>query len=204
MEIRPPNANDTPEIIAENYTHNEAVSRINNDAGRFGAIVPANSRRPRQPSRSFFAIFYERPMQRRYYQNATSLVRRISQSRLFLNSSRAQRNEQHRMREANNCAENVMAQTSTAEYNAERAGNGELDQEENVDNEIEELNEVELSQQPLNMSASIRSLNVGDLNGSPRRYQHNSIRIVASAIDLSTSAERSETPPPPYTLAVNY
>lgn len=165
--------------------------------------MPANSRRPRQPSRSFFAIFYERPTQRRYYQNATNLVRRISQSRLFLNSSRAQRNEQHRMREANNRSENLMAQTTSAEYNTERARNGELNQEENVDIEIEELNEVELSQQPLSMSASIRSLNVGDINRSSSRYEPNSIRIVASAIDLSTSAERSETPPPPYTVAVN-
>lgn len=203
MEIRPPNANDTPEIIADNYTHNEAVSRINNDDGGFGAIVPANSRRPRQPSRSFFAIFYERPIQRRYYQNATNLVRRISQSRLFLNSSRAQRSEQHRMREANNRAENLMVQTPTAEYNTERTTDAQLDQEEHVDNEIEELNEVELSQQPLNMSASIRSLNVGNTNRSPGRHQPSSIRIVASAIDLTTSADRSETPPPPYTVAVN-
>lgn len=96
-----------------------------------------------------------------------------------------------------------MAQTTSAEYNTERARNGELDQEENVDIEIEELNEVELSQQPLSMSASIRSLNVGDINRSSSRYEPNSIRIVASAIDLSTSAERSETPPPPYTVAVN-
>lgn len=60
-------------------------------------------RRDRRPARcesqqvarrstSFFGSLFDRPMRRRYVrsinQNATNLVRRLSQSRLFLNSSR--------------------------------------------------------------------------------------------------------------------
>lgn len=54
--------------------------------------VPAPSRN----HNSIFTLLFERPARRRAYRqlnrNATNLVRRLSQSRLFLNSSRAQRN----------------------------------------------------------------------------------------------------------------
>lgn len=47
----------------------------------------------RNQSMSFFGSLFDRPIRRRYVrslnQNATNLVRRLSQSRLFLNSSRS-------------------------------------------------------------------------------------------------------------------
>lgn len=49
----------------------------------------------RRPQDTFFSLLFDRPVRRRYYrqlnQNATNLVRRLSQSRLFLNSSRSAR-----------------------------------------------------------------------------------------------------------------
>lgn len=205
----------TPEIIADNYAHNGAVSRISNRDADYGALVPANNRRSRPPSRSFLAIFSERPLHRRYYQEATNLVRRISQSRLFLNSSRAQRNEHNRTREPVNRIEDRVHRTPSNEYNTSEIRSRARHETEHAhvevrheDDDVEdigvdEVDETELLQHPLNQSISVRSLNVCGVSRTNNGHQRNSIRVVASAVDLTSSVERSETPPPPYTYAVN-
>lgn len=67
----------------------------------------------RRPQDTFFSLLFDRPVRRRYYQqfnqNATNLVRRLSQSRLFVNSSR-------NARAANRRSDSENAATPT-EYN---------------------------------------------------------------------------------------
>lgn len=78
-----PNTPPTPELQSQPMIDREI------DEYRY-----PSAQRPSQ--NSFFSLLFERPARRRVYrqlnQNATNLVRRLSQSRLFLNSSRAQRN----------------------------------------------------------------------------------------------------------------
>lgn len=220
-EINVSAGDSTPEDVAESYAYNGAVSRIANR--EYGAIVPAHSRRPRQSTRSFFAIFSERPMQRRYYQNATNLVRRISQSRLFLNSSRANRNELSRAREVaiNQIDDCSTSRTPTTQHMRNVEGNQSRNDEHQslergrVDGMMEggdalehghddELNEASAAEQPLHMSISVRSLNVCSMMDRPGgQYRRNGARAFASAVDLTRSNERGETPPPPYTDAVD-
>lgn len=125
-------------------------------------------------STSFFAIFYERPVRRRYYRqinrSATNLVRRLSQSRLFLNTSRAQ-NGTHR-----SASHTVRHRQETEQINRENP------EPENVVHRI---------------SDSVHSLNISN---NEIENRPNAIRICSSESDVFGTTERSESPPPPYNV----
>lgn len=67
---------------------------ISTNLARGQEVVRYRGTDQRREQSSFFSLLFERPARRRYYhqlnRNATNLVRRLSQSRLFLNSSRSQ------------------------------------------------------------------------------------------------------------------
>lgn len=110
------------------------------------------------------------------------------------------------MRQSSDQNESQMPRSPSDEYiTGENRTRNETEREEvEIEGiEVDELDEAELSHQPLNQSISVRSLNVCGVNQINNGQQRNSIRIFASAVDLSSSVERSETPPPPYTYAVN-
>lgn len=100
------NAHSPPSPQTPDTTNNNN----NHDVVLYRERANAPSRRNQD---SFFSLLFERPARRRAYrrfnQNASNLVRRLSQSRLFLNSSRAQRNQQ---RESDATAAATPADTS--------------------------------------------------------------------------------------------
>lgn len=197
-EIRSSNDESTllNDISQENHGHNENVIRMQQQQQQQHQIRENNNssvrRYHQRPSTSFFAIFYERPARRRYYQNATNLVRRLSQSRLFLNSSRAQRN--------NNSQGNRATVTQTQSNSDENHRSFEsIQQQQQQENE----DENQLVEQTRNICISVHSLNVSDNDRFGAENRRNGNRTYASDLNLSTQIERSETPPPPYMIVVN-
>lgn len=203
---------------------------INNNQQR------SQPRRP--PSTSFFAIFYERPVRHRYYRqinrSATNLVRRLSQSRLFLNSSRAQnaayRSNFTRQSSRSNATTTTAAAAAAAAAAAEVAAadfqrhnnepqsqpDSELDVMLDERNRIDDDNDDDIHQNE-NQSCddddtieyrtrgSIHSLNMSnDCNQNMAANRLSAIRSVASENDIFRNDERSETPPPPYNIAVHH
>lgn len=153
-------------------------------------LVPINNRHSGQ-STSFFAIFYERPVRHRYYRqmnrSATNLVRRLSQSRLFVNPSRAQ-NAAYR----NNYRRNRQESTQTQP---------EIEPESYA--MLDATNDIETQDDPMPHShESVHSLNIAsDINENVTENRLNAMRIVASENDVSRNADyRCETPPPPYNV----
>lgn len=160
----------------------------------------ANRPQTRQSSSSFFAIFYERPVRRRYYRqfnrSATNLVRRLSQSRLFLNSSRAQ---------------NAAYRQNTARRQRTESTNANIEPESNVMfDDADQITDVELTPHEIisddtvyRVHASVHSLNISnDNNQNASENRLSAIRSVASESDLYGSV-RSETPPPPYNVVAH-
>lgn len=150
----------------------------------------------RQSSTSFFAIFYERPVRRRYYRqfnrSATNLVRRLSQSRLFLNSSRAQ-NAAYRQ---NNPRRHREEPTITSNETESMAMFDDADQMTGM-----ELTPHERASHDslYRIHASVHSLNISNENHqNVTENRLSAIRTFASESDLYGSCARSETPPPPY------
>lgn len=196
----------------ENFNRNQLVSRINrtnNDVDVDDAPAIEQITRRQRSSTSIFAIFYERPVRRRYYRqfnrNATNLVRRLSQSRLFLNSSRAL-NRNNRSHHRDN-QENILSTI-------------ELNQEENIENESNE-HEVMLSPPlPLlpsssssnslstiqNDCISVHSLNIIHDNRNndemENRFNRRTFTSEQNLTIAQQQLERCETPPPPYNVVV--
>lgn len=177
---------------------------------------------PRPPSTSFFAIFYERPVRHRYYRqinrSATNLVRRLSQSRLFLNSSRAQ-NAAYRSNFTRQNRSNATTPTTTTtaadirQHNPDSQSQPEselavmLDERNQIDDTIDiHQNENHSSFDTVHRTrGSIHSLNMSnDCNQNLAENRLSAIRSVASENDLFRNDERSETPPPPYNIAVHH
>lgn len=181
---------------------------------------------PRPPSTSFFAIFYERPVRHRYYRqinrSATNLVRRLSQSRLFLNSSRAQnaayRSNFTRQNRSNATTTATTATTTTMtadvrRHDPESQSQPEselavmLDEQNQLDDDTIDIhqNENQLFDTVHRTRGSIHSLNMSsDCNQNLVENRLSAIRSVASENDLFRNDERSETPPPPYNIAVHH
>lgn len=195
----------------------------------------------RPPSTSFFAIFYERPVRHRYYRqinrSATNLVRRLSQSRLFLNSSRAQ-NAAYRSnftRQSSRCSN---ATTTTGAAAASAASTAADIQRHDIETQaqqpdselavmLDERNQIDdttiddnhqngnqscgdgdddnIIEHRIRGGGSIHSLNMSnDCTQNMVANRLSAIRSVASENDLLNfrNDERSETPPPPYNIAV--
>lgn len=160
----------------------------------------ANRSQSRQSSTSFFAIFYERPVRRRYYRqfnrSATNLVRRLSQSRLFLNSSRAQ-----------NAAYRQNNPRRHREEPIETITNNETESIAMFD-DTDQMPDVELTPHErashdslYRAHTSVHSLNISnDNNHNAAENRLSAIRTFASESDLYGSCARSETPPPPYNV----
>lgn len=156
-----------------------------------------NNRRSGQ-STPFFAIFYERPVRHRYYRqinrSATNLVRRLSQSRLFLNSSRAQR----RNRQESTNSQRQSEPESHAMLNS-------TNETETVD-VVQDVNVVDDDDAAYPIRNSVQSLNVSsDCSENVTENRLSAIRTVASENDLfrNGGGERCETPPPPYNVVAS-
>lgn len=219
------------------------ISRGRQDtATRDLMLINNNQRSPprRPPSTSFFAIFYERPVRHRYYRqinrSATNLVRRLSQSRLFLNSSRAHNaayrsNFTRQSSRSNSAGAAAAADAATTAAPAEPADiqrHNDRAQSQPADSELavmlDERNQIDDTDddympQNENQSCndndndsiiayrarSIHSLNMSnDCNQNMVANRLSAIRSVASENDLFRNDERSETPPPPYNVAVHH
>lgn len=159
-------------------------------------LVPMNNRRSGQ-STPFFAIFYERPVRHRYYRqmnrSATNLVRRLSQSRLFLNASRAQRR---------NRQETTNIRTQSQSEPESHAMLDSPNETETVDI-VQDVDVIDDAAYP--NRNSVQSLNVSsDCNETVTQNRLSAIRTIASENDLFRNGERCETPPPPYNVvAIN-
>lgn len=129
-----------------------------------------------EPSNSFFSLFFERPARRRYYRqlnrSATNLVRRLSQSRLFVNSSRAQN--------ANYRNGFVRTQSNVPAETDVNAPESSINYEENEEN-------ISLR------STVVRSTSLPSIN--LENVSHAETMSVVSDIEIY---ERVETPPPAY------
>lgn len=200
--------------IEDNINRNQLISRINHENDD-------NSRR-QQSSTSIFAILYERPVRRRYYRqfnrNATNLVRRLSQSRLFLNSSsRAQNAATNRnarsYRDNNNNQTNIVQASESNRQNilnqAETENDIEFDRDVNEMANVDNAHEIMLPSTQTHLHnndcISVHSLNIiiHDNNNSERENQLNLNRrtFASSETDIiRCCVERIETPPPPYDI----
>lgn len=191
----------------QNTTTSRDLMHINNNNNN------RNNQQPRSSSTSFFAIFYERPVRHRYYRqinrSATNLVRRLSQSRLILNSSRAQNAAQR-----SHFTRRTRTDASTA---------ADIPQQQDIEQQSQRATETAVmlnnndtidSQQNQNQSddcllhrtrASIHSLNISnDCDQNMIENRLSAIRSVASENDLFRNDGRSETPPPPYNVVVHH
>lgn len=185
------NTNDDNEIVLDN-DEPQSIRSIYVQRGEIPReIHHAEQRRSRQSNGSFFAIFYERPIRHRYYKqfnrSATNLVRRLSQSRLFLNSSAINRNNVRRNRQESS---NINTEPELESMHAES----------NQIEHIEFLDDINtnVSETVFPMHSSVLSLNITTDNENQNENQLNAIRAVASESDVFESCERSDTPPPPY------
>lgn len=200
--------------IEDNINQSQLISRINHEIDENSStLIPMNpdSQRRQRSSTSIFAILYERPVRRRYYRqfnrNASNLVRRLSQSRLFLNSSRA-----HRDNNNNNNQINVVQTSESNRQNTLNQVESENDIDFNRDvNEMadsDDAHEIMLSTtqtQLHNDCISVHSLNIvirdnndieseNQLNLNQRTFASSETDIIRQYI------ERIETPPPPYDI----
>lgn len=183
--------NDEPQNIRSIYVQRGEIS---------SETQQSNRQRSRPSSGSFFAIFYERPVRHRYYRQlnrgATNLVRRLSQSRLFLNSSANNRNQIRRNRQESSNS-NAESESQPMHDEQTEIGNVEtVDDDDDVGFGMNEMNTVHPAH------VSVQSLNIRNETEIASENRLNPIRTVASENDVFGSGERSETPPPPYAVAV--
>lgn len=202
------------------------ISRSRRDTTTRDLMLINNNQRsqPSPSSTSFFAIFYERPVRHRYYRqinrSASNLVRRLSQSRLFLNSSRAQnaayRSNFTRQNSRTNATTPAMTTEAVPVADIQRH---DIEPQSQPDSELavmlDERNQIDDIHQNENQSCddtieyrtrgSIHSLNMSnDCNQNMAANRLSAIRSVASENDIFRNDERSETPPPPYNIAVHH
>lgn len=161
-------------------------------------VVRLNSQIARRPTNSFLSLFFERPLRHRYYRqlnrSATNLVRRLSQSRLFLNSTRAE-NANYR---------NNYSRTNTQDSSETQTQAIDVESNSDCDDAIADTNVSRLASVTLLRRASMPSMssdnNVGaisiHLSGSP----YEEMRSFAS--ETNVLFDRAETPPPPYSEVV--
>lgn len=151
----------------------------------------------RRHNNSFFALLFERPARRRYYrqlnQNATNLVRRLSQSRLFLNSSRSQN--------ANYRNSYVNTRSNSRPEPDQRQPAEIVDHENLSTSEDEDFDSTTPNDHNLATSISLPSLNFDNNNEHLFSPSAPSVGICASENDLTLS--RLETPPPSYTEIIH-
>lgn len=186
-EIRSTDNHD--EIVDDNRDEPQNIRSIYVERGE----IPRETnpeRRSHSTNGSFFAIFYERPVRHRYYRqfnrSASNLVRRLSQSRLFLNSSAANRNNIRRNRqESLNLNTEPDPESDSMFVDSNQIDHIEIDENINA-NEVRSIR------------VSVHSLNMASDNENHTENRMNAIRPVASESDVFGSCERSETPPPPY------
>lgn len=206
-------------------TSNErSISRGRRNTTTRDLMLINNNQRsqPRPPSTSFFAIFYERPVRHRYYRqinrSATNLVRRLSQSRLFLNSSRAQ-NAAYRnnfTRQNRSDGPTASATAAVVMVDNRRRHDPEPQPESELTVMLDERNQIDDTDDTLYQNecqtdgilhrthgggSSIHSLNIS--NDFNQNIVETRLRSVASENDLFRNDERSETPPPPYNIVVH-
>lgn len=210
-------------------TSSTPISRSRPDTATRDLMLINNNQRSqppprRPPSTSFFAIFYERPVRHRYYRqinrSATNLVRRLSQSRLFLNSSRAQNAAYRSNFTRQSSRTNPTTTTTTADiqrHNVEPQSQpdselavmlDERNQIDDIDDDIHQNENQSCDEDDTidyRIRGSIHSLNMSnDCNQHMVANRLSAIRSVASENDLFRNDERSETPPPPYNIAVHH
>lgn len=158
----------------------------------------------RYPPNSIFALLFERPVRRRYYRqlnrSATNLVRRLSQSRLFLNSSRSQNAQYRNSYVGNNRHNNDRAEV--IEVDNSNLIDAITAHQENLINDRNNIDIVDNSTATLTRSASMPSINVEnetDLNLIPNASDEYLEMAYSSEPELEPN-ERTEveTPPPAY------
>lgn len=158
---------------------------------------PIVNQRRGQQSSSFFSLFFERPARRRYYQqfnrNATNLVRRLSQSRLFLNSSRAQ-NANWRNSYVSNA--NRSGSNNVQTPTRDDSNNSFSRQVSNVTPSPMEEYQSEIHSSAVSLPSLVPSNSQLDITPSAPLPDNLDDGRYASEPNLAT---RSETPPPAYT-----
>lgn len=157
-------------------------------------LVRYNAQNSRRPTNSFFSLFFERPVRHRYCRqlnrSATNLVRRLSQSRLFLNSTRAEN--------ANYRSNYVRTNTQESTENHPQSTNLESDSESEA--AVANTMVSQPASVALVRSTSMPSMSP-EIDGAavsfhPSAPPSEEIRSIAS--ETNVFFERAETPPPPY------
>lgn len=191
-EIRNVTENNETDASNNVTSNQERALVLPNDISR-----DVNRQRSRQSSTSFFAIFYERPVRRRYYRqfnrSATNLVRRLSQSRIFLNSSRAQNAAYRNNYQRRHRLESANIEPSESDAMCNGPNQSVIDMEED---------EILPDDTMQRFRGSVHSLNISTDNQAMEN-RLSVIRTFASENDVFDSCERSETPPPPYNIVAN-
>lgn len=175
------------EIVVENNAANTGQIVLHERGENHKETIQTNGQRSRK---SFLSIFYERPARHRYYRqlnrSATNLVRRLSQSRLFLNSSRAQRNAFQNRQEATYAHRQTESDTMFNDPN--ESDNTEQNQRGIISHDTVHR-----------FSSSLHSLSIDCVeHQNANEYRLNEIRTCASESDVVENIGRSETPLPPY------
>lgn len=149
-------------------------------------IVRYDAQHSRRPTNSFFSLFFERPVRHRYCRqlnrSATNLVRRLSQSRLFLNSTRTD-NAAYRQN---------YVRTNTQDSTENPSASVEVE----LNSENDDVNADEFVSGSAN-GTLIRSTSMPSMSSERTANAHGSdARSIASETNMVF--ERAETPPPPY------
>lgn len=227
-DVRNPNMIANSAIVsslsAESSTNERPISRRRQDTAATRDLMLVNNnnnsnnnQRPqsRASSASFFAIFYERPVRHRYYRqinrSATNLVRRLSQSRLFLNSSRSQNAAYRSQFTRRNRSDSTAATAdSQCQHDADPQSQSQSEAEATAMLDHSDTADLQQNQRQSNgivqsnrTRGSIHSLNIAN-DCHQNLIENRLIRSVASENDLFRNDDRSETPPPPYNVAVHH
>lgn len=152
-------------------------------------------RRHRYPPNSIFSLLFERPARHRYYRqlnrSATNLVRRLSQSRLFLNSSRSQ-NAQYRNSYVGN--RNNSSRTEELETDNTNIVDAITAHQDNLLNDRSHAHSIAT----LSRSASMPSVNVEDATELRSNHADEDYEAVYSSEPEINVRDGGETPPPAY------
>lgn len=157
-------------------------------------VMRYDEQHSRRPTNSFFSLFFERPVRHRYFhqlnQSATNLVRRLSQSRLFLNSTRTE-NANYR---------NNYVRTNTQESTETRPQSTHLESDESDDAVTGSLVTGRSVSHPL-IRATSMPLMSPEADGAAASFDPSAPPLEEMRSFLSETNiffDRAETPPPPY------
>lgn len=147
----------------------------------------AHAQHLRRPTNSFFSLFFERPVRHRYCRqlnrSATNLVRRLSQSRLFLNSTRTENAAYRQNYVRTNTQDSTENHLASVEVELNSENGDDFDADEFVS---ESANGTLIRSTSMPSMSSERTANA---YGSDAR---------SIASETNMFFERAETPPPPY------